>query len=1179
MAKNSGQRHQGLGRTDSDRRCLVGVVVSHSSERSVGARHHQWRDPRQLQERATGKEPLELDVGTRRKLGTVRVEQPHVKVVFQQSSSNLEQLLASLLEGPSSSSPPPGGQVEIVAGRIDVADSVTGDQATLSDIEAALFLPGSDQDAAWRCQLKRCIVAADGNRGSCQLEASWGKAAGSPSDSNTNATVSIKADQLALRVIQPLIRRFEPNVQLAGVLSSDIQAQWNPTERQAVAFIQRLAIESLDLVAPTWLGEDRLRVRQLAIQGKCRLVGDQLQLEQLNLQSDFANADASGQWTWPAASEPGSRAPNWEELLGGAFSINGTVDIAQLAATLPRTMRIRSDTKIVSGKVGVQVQSQPHEDVRHWSGQITTSDWSAVRDGEPLVWKQPLSVQMQVLRTPRQMTIQQLTCRCEFLQLTGSGTSSAGQVTLGCNLNLMKQQLAQLMDLRQVRLEGTLTGNMNWKASAGDVLKLESTAQLRQVAPQFPSSGLWQEPQLNLVASAEGTAKALQIREVTKASVSLSTPSDRLDVTLLAPVKPNTELANWPVGLHVRGQWPSWISRVRPFAPLPPGTVEGTIDLNVKAQLNAKTIAFSEATFKSQPFRLSSPSLSVNESMIELEAAGSWDRTTGDIKIGNCVFRAFAMALRAQNVTASFGANQRQFSGDFAARADLESLGNTWRFANTQSMPWRLLGMAKGSVSLKEQSGVLTARWNASLDNGELQRNQSATEGNPRVLTASTAPQWITVMREPKIQFNGSVQFDPSKTSVNLEHLELATADEQRLIAKGTVSDLFGTCVADLNGQATYDLARIIERARPLLGPSFSAIGQDTQSFSLKGPLRNGARSSESVNVSVDSTAQPLVSSELAGHCGISWMAADLLGITVGSGQLQPRLSKGTVETGPIVFPLSQGHLRLVPHIYLNQQPPSLTIDPGQILDSVEISETMCSGWLKFVAPLVADSTRANGVFSLKLDSTTVPLLAPTSAKVRGELHIQRAVLGPGPLAEQLLAAVDGVKAMVKASSSVNAARPTEDQLNALPNLLMHASGLSGAPTEGQPSSSSHQLNIPEQFVSFRVENQRVYHDQFHVVVGNVTLRTRGSVGLDQTLLLVAQIPIERQWVADERLWKVFEGKSLEIPITGTMRNPRIDSKRVEQAVQKMAGDLLRDSTGRILERELQRGLNQLFRQ
>jgi translocation and assembly module TamB len=1117
----------------------------------------------------------------RTQLGTIRVEQPHVKVVFQQSSSNLEQLLASWLEGPSSSSPPPCGQVEIVAGQIDVTDSITGDLATLSNIEASLFLPGADRNANWGCQLKQCIVVAEGAQGSCQLDARWGKAAKSPSDTGTNVTVSVKADQLALGVVQPLIRRFEPNVQLAGVLSSNVQAQWNPTDRQAVAFIQRLAIESLDLVAPAWLGKDRLRVRQLAVQGKCRLVGDQLQLEQLNLQSDFATADARGQWTWPVSSETGSRAPNWEALLGGAFSINGTVDIAQLAATLPTTMRIRSDTKIVSGKVGVQVQCQPHEDGRRWSGDITTSDWSAVRDGEPLVWKQPLGVQLKVLRTPRQLTIQELTCRCEFLQLTGSGTSSAGQLSLGCNLNQMKQEFSQLMDLRQVRLEGTLTGSMNWKILAGDVLKLESTAQLQQFAIQLPSSGLWQEPQLTLVASAEGTANAPQIREVTKASVSLRTPSDRLDVALLAPVKPNAELATWPVGLRVQGVWSSWISRVRPFASLPPGNVEGTIDLNAKVQLNSEAIALTEATFKSQPFRVSSPTLSVNEPVVELEAVGRWDRTTGDLKIGNCVFRSSAMALRAQHVAASFGADQRQLSGDFAARANLESLANTWRFANSPSIPWRLLGLAKGSVSLTEQSGVLTARWNASLEKGELQCNPSVTGGSPRIVAASTAPKWVTVMSEPEIQFIGSVQYNPSRASVNMEHMELATADEQRLIAKGTISDLFGACVADLDGQVTYDLARVIERARPLLGPSLSAIGQDTQTFSLKGPLRNSVPSSESVNVSIPSTAHSLVSSELAGHCGLSWTAADLLGVTVGGGQIQPRLSHGTVETGPLVFPLSHGHFRLVPHVHLNQQPPSLTIDPGQILDSVEISEAMCAGWLKFVAPLVAESTRANGVFSLKLDSTTVPLFEPRNAKVRGELHIQRAVLGPGPLAEELLAAVDGVKAMLKASSSVNASPPTQDQFNALPNLLMHASGLSGAPSDRQrdPRSPSHQLNIPEQFVSFRVEDQRVYHDQFHVVVGNVTLSTSGSVGLDQSLLLVARIPIERPWIADERLWRVVEGKSIEIPITGTIRSPRMDSKRVEQAVRNMAGDLLRDSTGRILDRELQRGLNQLFRQ
>ncbi len=62
-----------------------------------------------------------------KQLGTIRIEQPQVSLVFHQSGSNLEQLLAPLLETPSSS-PPPQGQVEILAGRVHMADAVTGDK-------------------------------------------------------------------------------------------------------------------------------------------------------------------------------------------------------------------------------------------------------------------------------------------------------------------------------------------------------------------------------------------------------------------------------------------------------------------------------------------------------------------------------------------------------------------------------------------------------------------------------------------------------------------------------------------------------------------------------------------------------------------------------------------------------------------------------------------------------------------------------------------------------------------------------------------------------------------------------------------------------------------------------------------------------------------------------------------
>jgi hypothetical protein len=292
----------------------------------------------------------------------------------------------------------------------------------------------------------------------------------------------------------------------------------------------------------------------------------------------------------------------------------------------------------------------------------------------------------------------------------------------------------------------------------------------------------------------------------------------------------------------------------------------------------------------------------------------------------------------------------------------------------------------------------------------------------------------------------------------------------------------------------------------------------------------------------------------------------------VGGGRIQPRLNEGTIETGLIEFQLSDGHFRLVPHFYLNQQPPSMTIDPGLVLESVEISESMCAGWLRFVAPIAAEATRANGKFSLVLESTTVPLLSPADAKIRGELQIQQAVMGPGPLADSLVQAIAAVESMVRASSSVNASRPTPNQFKAITNLIGQAAGVPGLQTPPYPGNDApppYQLNIPEQYVPFRVEGRRVYHDQFHVVIGNVKLVTSGSVGMDQSLQLVAYVPILRQWVQDERMWKVIEGKALEIPIAGTIRSPRIDIQRVEHSIQRLVGELLL-SPG---------GLNQLLRQ
>ena len=453
---------------------------------------------------------------------------------------------------------------------------------------------------------------------------------------------------------------------------------------------------------------------------------------------------------------------------------------------------------------------------------------------------------------------------------------------------------------------------------------------------------------------------------------------------------------------------------MRPFVSLPPGDIDGTLELTARTRLTSNSVTLTDSLLRSEPFRLSSPLLNVNESGIELQMAGRWDMLSGEWAMEDCVLRSSALALRRRTSRHASAPNH----DNCPATSQCGWTSVRWQTPGSY-LHHRMHGRHLGGYGGRFRE---TCRWPNRRVPFPLVGRQlwktancsanaaAASNAAVNVLASSGTDRWDTVLREPKMVCSGSARYDVGQSTLNLDRLELTTQDEQRLAVKGTFSDLSGKCLADLQGQLTYDLSNLADRARPQLGNAIHLVGQDTQSFSLHGPLRATGPSSAPVDVAIQQPPQPLVSSELSGQCGLTWTAADLFGMVVGSGQLQTRLEAGTIETGPITFPLSQGRLRVIPHFYLNHQPPLMTLDPGQVLEAIHISETMCDGWLKFVAPLVAGSTRATGTFSVTLDQTAIPLLDPKAGNVRGQLEIVQATVSPGPLAQPLLWSADLVE-------------------------------------------------------------------------------------------------------------------------------------------------------------------------
>ena len=80
----------------------------------------------------------------------------------------------------------------------------------------------------------------------------------------------------------------------------------------------------------------------------------------------------------------------------------------------------------------------------------------------------------------------------------------------------------------------------------------------------------------------------------------------------------------------------------------------------------------------------------------------------------------------------------------------------------------------------------------------------------------------------------------------------------------------------------------------------------------------------------------------------------------------------------------------------------------------------MCRTWLKYVTPLVASATAADGRFSVDLSQTNVPLEDPAAGTVSGWLEIESARIGAGPLSEQFLLLANQVKAVIRRDRNAN---------------------------------------------------------------------------------------------------------------------------------------------------------------
>jgi hypothetical protein len=255
------------------------------------------------------------------------------------------------------------------------------------------------------------------------------------------------------------------------------------------------------------------------------------------------------------------------------------------------------------------------------------------------------------------------------------------------------------------------------------------------------------------------------------------------------------------------------------------------------------------------------------------------------------------------------------------------------------------------------------------------------------------------------------------------------------------------------------------------------------------------------------------------GEIGVKIDSVDVLGMRLSDVPVVLRAAKGRLAVDPIDASLNGGRLHLEPELVRAEDGSIwLHMGPDSRLDGAVVNDDVSHRVLAFAAPVLDGATRVQGRVSFALADAWVPIFGAGGAQARmeGAVSFDDFRFMPGRLADQLLSVF---------------------QLDRRP------------------------LAVLRDPVAIRVADRKVHQRGLTIPVVNVaSIGLDGSVDFDRNLDLVAHFGVIPPRAGVPVLTPIMQRARFDLPIRGTLKNPKIDADALKRRWKDFGIDLLGDS-------------------
>ena len=1081
-------------------------------------------------------------------LGRLKLVEPVVHVALRNDGSNVEDVVTKFLNGLGPSTGPTADvQVEIEYAKLELdhkqADRkttieplslrVVSIQGTLNELDlVAGKLPKDKSEAGDSEWLAVRFGGVEKNADESKKKGADAK------------PLLIRASNWKLERFAAALCRVQPNADLSGVLNADCRGSVSlAAEPLAWEWNGRVALSQLVLAGLSGMKQDRLVLDEVSLSGRAASANGRLSMNELQVATGVGELTATGDipiagWTGKSSADIVRSLLSEED-----YRIAGHVDLKKLAAKLPQTMRVREGTEITGGKVAIEFVGADVEKQRRWTGHVTLAGLSAVNDGRRLSWEAPLELQFRAHQGQTEVFVDDLLCESDFLQVKGSGTLDDAKFRAAGDLTKLQDNIERFIDLGHEQLAGRMQATGAIRRDDDGRVQLTSDITLDDFAYVVSKETEWREQHLELKLVAAGQSQKAQTQKlmsIDSAKLRLNSAGDVLELTLQQPVDLTAKEPTYATSAKLNGLLTTWQNRLRPIVDVADWRLAGTIDLTADVSSHATQIDVTQVTATLGELTARGPEWLIQEPQAKLATAGVWDGAKQTWTSPRSTLVGNSVACEVDNLVCVLGkSGLAKLAGDAKYRADLKQVSK-WKNQALATPSYFVGGTLSGTATVTDQADMLSGNLDALVDQFEMFQLQT---------TAGQKPKWEPLWSEPQLKMSGKGAYDSKADKLVVEGTSLAV-DGLSATAKGQLEQCSTKQRVDLTGEFAYDWDALAKRFSESFRKNVQLTGKDRRPFALRGTLANAALTSTASDNNVSDLR------DLSGQAGIGWASAIAYGMNFGAADISLRIDKGVGQLNPIDMAVNEGKLHLEPQFRFDVTPSLLVLPKEKVLDQVRLSPELCNQWLKFVAPLLADATQVDGRFSLDVTKGTLPLSAPTSGTVDGTFAVHEAQVRPGSLAAEIVGAVEQVRSIVqrRPPKPLNRERPF--------------------------------MKMPAQEVPFRLAEGRVAHQGATFVFSDLVVRTSGTVGLDESLDLIADIPIKDEWLgSNDKLLGSLKGKTVQIPIRGTLSRPQLDNR----VLAGLARDIGTSAVGSLLEDQLKgkvpdkvddvikQGLDQLF--